>query len=83
MKWSKDSSVKYYQDNNGRLQKRACERYQSLSQEEKEENNNMGKSDIKISLKMKNKGWSMKLSIENNITEWEKSASLLLLLSTA
>ena len=56
MKWSKDSSVKYYQDNNGRLQKRACERYQSLSQEEKEENNNMGKSDIKISLKMKNKG---------------------------
>ena len=81
IKWSKDSSVKHYQDNNERLKEGACERYQSLSQEEK--NNNMGKNDIKISLKMKNRGWSMKLSIENNITEWKKSGSLLLVLSTA
>ena len=27
---SKDSSVKYYQDNKARLQEKACERYQSL-----------------------------------------------------
>ena len=28
---SKDSSAKYYQNNKERLQKKACERYQSLS----------------------------------------------------
>ena len=33
---SKDSSAKYYQNNIERLPKKACERYQSLSKEEKE-----------------------------------------------
>ena len=66
IKWSKDSLVKHYQDNNERLKEGACERYQSLSQEEK--NNNMGKNDIKISLKMKTIS-VQKLSTENNITE--------------
>ena len=32
----KDSSAKYYQNNQERLQKKFCERYQSLSKEEKE-----------------------------------------------
>ena len=31
-----NSSAKYYQDNKERLQKRACERYQHLSNKEKE-----------------------------------------------
>ena len=30
---SKDSSAKYYQNNKERLQKEACETYQSLSKE--------------------------------------------------
>ena len=33
---SKNSSANYYQDNKEILQKIVCERYQSLSQEEKE-----------------------------------------------
>ena len=33
---SKDSSVKYYQNNKKRLQQKACEIYQSLSNAEKE-----------------------------------------------
>ena len=33
---SKYSSAKYYQNNKERLQKKACERYQSLSKEEEE-----------------------------------------------
>ena len=32
---SKDSSAKYYQNNKERLQKKACERYQSLTKEKK------------------------------------------------
>ena len=32
---SKDLLAKYYQENKERLQKKACERYQSLSKEEK------------------------------------------------
>ena len=32
---SKDSSAKYYQNNEERLQKKACERYQSLTKEKK------------------------------------------------
>ena len=32
---SKNSSAKYYQENKERLQKKACERYQSLFKEEK------------------------------------------------
>ena len=38
----KDSSAKYYQNNKERLQKKARERYQSLSKEEKEENRQYG-----------------------------------------
>ena len=33
---SENSLAKYYQENKERLQKKACERYQSLSNEEKE-----------------------------------------------
>ena len=33
---SKNLKAKYRQENKGRLQKKACERYQSLSEEEKE-----------------------------------------------
>ena len=33
---SQDVSRKYYQNNKERLQRKACERYQSLSKEEKE-----------------------------------------------
>ena len=32
---SKNSSAKYYQENKERLQKKFCERYQSLSKKEK------------------------------------------------
>ena len=63
----KDSSAKYYQDNTERLQKKACERSQSLSEEKKrKKSNNMVMKDIKIYQKMKSKSWS---SIEKNITK--------------
>ena len=39
---SKDSLAKDYQDNKERLQKKACERYQSLSKEEKEKKQQYG-----------------------------------------
>ena len=59
-----------YQDNKERLQKKAHERYQSLSKEEKEEkNNNMMVRDTKIYQNMKEKNW---LSIEKNIMKWGK-----------
>ena len=46
---SKDSSAKYYQNNKERLQKKSCERYQSLSKEEKEKrSHNMVVKDTKI-----------------------------------
>ena len=35
IKMSKNSSAKYYQENKERLQKKICERYQSLSKKEK------------------------------------------------
>ena len=53
----KDSSAKYYQKNKERLQKRACERYQNLSKEERKKSDSMIMNEIKISLKMKNMGW--------------------------
>ena len=53
---SKDSLIKYYQNN----KEKACERYQSLSKEEKK-CNNMVANDIKISQKMKNKSLLSKL----------------------
>ena len=61
---SKDSSAKYYQNNKEILQRKAHERYQSLSQEEKKKSNNMVVNDTKISQKMKNKSLS---NIEKNI----------------
>ena len=51
---SKDFSAKYYQDNKERLGKKAIKRYQTLSKEEKEKNNNMALNSTKIYQKMKN-----------------------------
>ena len=68
---SKDSLAKYYQDNKEILNKETRERYQSLSKEEKEKKTHKrGVSNIKNSLKVKNKDW---LSVERNITKWEKT----------
>ena len=53
---SKDSSAKYSQDNKEILLKKAHERYQSLSKEEKEKRSKMIENDIKIPKKMKCKG---------------------------
>ena len=39
---SKDSSAKYNQNNKEKLQKKACERYQSLSKEGKDEKKQYG-----------------------------------------
>ena len=52
---SKDSSAKYCQNNKESLQKKARERYQSLSQKEKKKSNNMVVNYTKIYEKMKNK----------------------------
>ena len=52
---SKDSSAKYFQNNKESLQKKAHERYQSLSQKEKKKSNNMVVNYTKIYEKMKNK----------------------------
>ena len=57
-------SAKYYQENKERLQKKALERYQNLSKEEKEKNHNMVVNVTKISQKMKKRNW---LSIDKNI----------------
>ena len=43
----KDSSAKYYQNNKKRLQKNACERYQSLFKEEKEKKQQYGREQYK------------------------------------
>ena len=48
-------SAKYYQKSKERLQKKARERYQNVSKEENEQNNNMVVSITKISQKKKNK----------------------------
>ena len=63
---SKDSTAKYYQNNKDKLQKKARERYQSLSKGEKEKKkiDNMVANNAKIYQKMKNKSL---LSIEKNI----------------
>ena len=53
---SKDSRAKYYQNNKKQLQKKARERYQNLSKEEKEKIN-MVVNNTKIYQKMKNKSW--------------------------
>ena len=48
-------SAKYYQKSKERLQKKARERYQNVSKEENEQNNNIVVSITKISQKKKNK----------------------------
>ena len=45
---SKDSSAKCYQNNKERQQKKAHEKYQGLSKEEKEKRDNMAVNDTKI-----------------------------------
>ena len=52
----KNLSGKYYPEKKERLQKKARERYQSFSKEEKEKSNNMVMNVKKISKKMKSKG---------------------------
>ena len=63
---SKDLSAKFCEENKERLQKKARERYQNLSKEEKQKSNNMVVDVTKISQKMKNKSL---LCIEENIIE--------------
>ena len=58
--------AKYYQKINKKLQKKARERYQNLSQEEKQKSDDMVVNVKKISQKMKKINW---LSIEKNIIE--------------
>ena len=50
---SKTLSAKFYQKIKERLQKKARERYQNLSKEEKEKSHNMVMNITKISQKMK------------------------------
>ena len=50
-------SAKYYQKNNERLHKKACKRYQVLSEGEKEKSPNQVGSDIKAFLNIITKGW--------------------------
>ena len=63
---SQNSSAKYYRDNKERLQKRLAENMKVFLKKKKKKSNNIGVSNIKISLNMKNKGW---LSIEKTITK--------------
>ena len=51
----KNLSAKYSQENKERMQKKARERYQNLSKEEREKNDTMVVNATKISLKMKKK----------------------------
>ena len=63
-------SAKNYQENEERLQRKALERYQNLSKEEKEKERQYGRERYKMPQKMKNKNL---LSIEKNIIECEKT----------
>ena len=51
IKISKNLLAKYYQENKEKLQKKACERYQSLSKEEKEIKQKHGSNPYKKSFK--------------------------------
>ena len=53
---SNELSAIYDQENKGRLQTKACEKYQDLFEEKIRTNMVVKKVNIKISLKMKNKG---------------------------
>ena len=67
MKIFKYSSAKYYQNNKEKLQKKARERYQSTSKEEKEKADSMVVNDTKVYQNMKNESL---LTVEKNI-KWE------------
>ena len=62
---SKNLSAKYYQDNKGRLPKKARENIKIFLRKKKKKSDNMVVNDTKIALKIKNKRW---LSIEKIIT---------------
>ena len=64
---SKDFSTKYYQKNKERLKKRSRRRYQDLSEEGKDERQNMLANNIKIFLEMKKKDWLMIERISKNM----------------
>ena len=64
---SKDFSTKYYQKNKESLQKRSCRRYQDLSEEGKNERQNVLANNIKIFLEMKNKDWLIIERISKNM----------------
>ena len=61
---SKDLSVKHYQYNKERLQKRLIKDIKILPKKKKRLSDNMVANNIKISMKMKNKGW---FSIEKKV----------------
>ena len=67
---SKNFSARYYQKSKERLQKKAHENYQDLSEEEKIKSKNMVMNSKKIFLSMKNKG---QLSLEKNIIKYGKA----------
>ena len=63
---SKNLSAKYYQDNKGRLLKKARENIKIFLRKNKKKSDNMVVNDTKTALKMKSKRW---LSIEKIITK--------------
>ena len=67
---SKNLSAKFYQENKERLQKKAGDRYQNLSQEEKENESAIRLWKLQKSLKR----WKTKVCwvLKKNIIEWEK-----------
>ena len=67
---SKNSQLNIIKITKKDYQKKAREKCQSLSKEEKEKKQQYGCEQYKISLKMKNESW---LSIEKNITKCEKA----------
>ena len=62
----KDLPAKYYQNSKERLQRKSRERYQS---QKKSKSAKMIAKDIKISLKMKNKG---QMNIKKDTMKYEK-----------
>ena len=70
---SKNSPAKYCQEYKERLRKKACERYQNLSKEEKQKKQLCGHECYKsLSEDEKNKLFEYR----KNIIEWEKNALL-------
>ena len=65
MEISNNFSAKYYQENKERLQKKACERYENLSKEEKESNNMV----VKITKDIRKTENKSLLSIKKKILE--------------